>query len=162
MTCCPDYCGCTEADTGWPEGITSGRLVSETWNPSERIHVTSTVSMRLAEAAKGDAPPTKLEDVIPELYLSFQDIFSKESFDELPSRNSGIMPSTLSQDPSHSVQRSTQYPLLNRKNLMISSMKTYQAVTSVPQNCQWHLWSSLSRRRMGNYGSSRITKSLTR
>ena len=24
MTCCPDYCGCTEANASWPEGITSG------------------------------------------------------------------------------------------------------------------------------------------
>ena len=28
-------------------------------------------------------PPTELEDVIPEPYLSFRDLFSKESFDEL-------------------------------------------------------------------------------
>ena len=45
MTRCPDYCRCTEADAGRPEGITSGRPVSETWNPLERIHATSTVSM---------------------------------------------------------------------------------------------------------------------
>ena len=45
MTCCPDYCGHTEADAHQPEGITSGRLVSKTWNPSERIHMTSMVSM---------------------------------------------------------------------------------------------------------------------
>ena len=38
--------------------------------------------MQLAEAAKGDAPPTELEDVILEPYLDFQDVFSKESFDE--------------------------------------------------------------------------------
>ena len=78
------------------------------------------------------------------------------------SRNNGIMPSTLFQDPSRSVQRSTQYPLSNRKNSMTSSTKTYQAAASVPQNCQWHPRSSSSRRRMGNYGSSRITESLTR
>ena len=35
------------------------------------------------EAAKGDAPPTELKDVIPEPYLNFRDVFSKESFDEL-------------------------------------------------------------------------------
>ena len=83
MTCCPDYCGRTEADTGQPEGITSSQPVSEIWNPSERIHATSTVSMQLAEAAKGDAPPIELKDVIPEMYLSFWDIFSKELFNEL-------------------------------------------------------------------------------
>ena len=137
MTRCPDYCGRTEADAGRPEGITSGRLVSKTWNPSKRIHTTSTVSTRLAEAAKGDAPPTKLEDVIPEPYLSFRDVFSKTPRSHsmnYQSRNSGIMPSTSSQGPSCSVQRSTQYPLSNRKNLMTSSTKTYQAVASAPQN----------------------------
>ena len=29
-------------------------------------------------------PPTKLEDMIPEPYLGFRDVFSKESFNELP------------------------------------------------------------------------------
>ena len=41
------------------------------------------VSMWLAEAAKADAPPTELKDVVPEPYLDFWDVFSKESFDEL-------------------------------------------------------------------------------
>ena len=50
----------------------------------EMIHAMSTVSMRLAEAAKGDTSLTKLEDMIPELYLDFWDVFSKESFNELP------------------------------------------------------------------------------
>ena len=40
--------------------------------------MTSTVSMWLAEAAKGDTPPTELENVIPEPYLGFWDVFSKE------------------------------------------------------------------------------------
>ena len=44
MTHCPDYCGHTKGDAGRPEGITSSRPVSETWNPSERIHATSMVS----------------------------------------------------------------------------------------------------------------------
>ena len=45
--------------------------------------MTSTVSMQLAEAAKGDASPTELEDVVPEPYLGFRDVFSKELFNEL-------------------------------------------------------------------------------
>ena len=40
--------------------------------------------MRLAEAAKGDTPASKLKEILPKPYLSFQDVFSKESFDELP------------------------------------------------------------------------------
>ena len=43
-----------------------------------------TTSMQLAEAAKEDTPTAKLKDMLPKLYLNFQDVFSKESFDELP------------------------------------------------------------------------------
>ena len=53
-------------------------------DPLEWRHATSTVSTWLAEAAKGDAPPAKLEEIIPKPYLCYQDIFSKESFDEQP------------------------------------------------------------------------------
>ena len=44
------------------------------------------ISTRLAEAAKEDAPTAKLEEMLPKPYLGFQDVFSKESFDELPER----------------------------------------------------------------------------
>ena len=40
--------------------------------------------MRLAEAAKEDTPAAKLEEMPPKPYLGFQDVFSKESFNELP------------------------------------------------------------------------------
>ena len=42
------------------------------------------ISTRLAEAAKEDAPTAKLEEMLPKPYLGFRDVFSKESFDELP------------------------------------------------------------------------------
>ena len=35
MTCCPDYCGCTETNTSHPEGITSSQLVSEHGTPQK-------------------------------------------------------------------------------------------------------------------------------
>ena len=44
----------------------------------------TTISMQLAEAAKEDTPTAKLEEMLLKPYLSFQDMFSKESFDELP------------------------------------------------------------------------------
>ena len=44
------------------------------------------ISTRLAEAAKEDAPAAKLEEMLPKPYLNFQDMFSKESFNELPER----------------------------------------------------------------------------
>ena len=46
----------------------------------------TTISTQLAEAAKEDTPTAKLEEMLPKPYLSFRDVFSKESFDELPER----------------------------------------------------------------------------
>ena len=46
--------------------------------------MTTTISTRLTEAVKGDTPTAKLKEILPKQYLSFQDVFSKESFDELP------------------------------------------------------------------------------
>ena len=36
------------------------------------------------EAAKDDTPTAKLEEILLKPYLGFRDVFSKESFDELP------------------------------------------------------------------------------
>jgi len=44
----------------------------------------STISTRLVEAAKETSRPAHLDDLIPGLYQAFQEVFSKESFDELP------------------------------------------------------------------------------
>ena len=57
------------------------KVTSET---SEIIHVVTTISTQLAEAAKEDAPAAKLEEMLPKPYLGFWDMFSKESFNELP------------------------------------------------------------------------------
>ena len=124
--------------------------------------MTSTVSMQLAEAAKGDAPPTKIEDVIPEPYLSFWDVFSKELFDELLEQKqwdhafdlvSGFKPFSTKVYPISPVEQKELNDFLD-KNLSSSCIR--------PSKLRWHLQSSLSRRRMGNYSSSRITESLTR
>ena len=42
------------------------------------------ISTQLAKAAKEDAPAAKLEEMLLKPYLGFGDMFSKESFDELP------------------------------------------------------------------------------
>ena len=53
---------------------------------THRSHATTTISTRLTEAAKEDAPAAKLKEMLPKPYLGFRDVFSKESFDELPER----------------------------------------------------------------------------
>jgi len=97
---CPDYCGQGESDSSRPDDNISVQLVKTMSDTSERIHVTTTISTWLTEAVKGDTPTAKLKEILLKLYLSFQDIFSKESFDELPEWNSGTMRSTLNQSPS--------------------------------------------------------------
>ena len=97
--------------------------------------MTSMVSIWLAEAAKADAPPTELKDVVPEPYLDFWDVFSKESFDELPEQKQ--WDHAIDLIPGSKPFSTKVYPisLSNRKNSMTSSTKTYQAATSIPQNC---------------------------
>ena len=64
--------------------------------------------MQLAEAAKGNAPAAKLKEILLKPYLRFWDVFSKESFNELPEWKQWdhvIDLRTLSQSPSHLVQK---------------------------------------------------------
>jgi len=49
----------------------------------EEIRATQTISQKLAKAL-GGASSTCFEDTVPKLYQEFQDVFAKESFDELP------------------------------------------------------------------------------
>ena len=42
------------------------------------------ILMQLAEAAKEDTPTAKLKEMLLKPYLSSRDMFSKESFNELP------------------------------------------------------------------------------
>ena len=84
LTCCPDYCRKAESDSSHLDNKISVQPVKVTSDTSERIHVMTTISTWLAEAAKEDTSAAKLEDMLLKLYLNFRDVFSKESFDELP------------------------------------------------------------------------------
>ena len=52
--------------------------------PSTRIQATSTVSTRLAEAAHKHQMITSFKEIVPLPYHQFEQVFLKESFDELP------------------------------------------------------------------------------
>ena len=84
LTCCPDYCGQAGSDSSDPDNNISAHPVQVTLEASEQIHAMTTISTQLAEAAKDDTPAAKLEEILPKPYLGFQDVFSKESFNELP------------------------------------------------------------------------------
>jgi len=49
----------------------------------EEIGVTQTISQKLSKAS-GGTPLTCFQDIVPKLYQEFKDVFTKESFNELP------------------------------------------------------------------------------
>ena len=54
--------------------------------PGQEINATQNVSQRLAEEALKKEPKKEFDKLVPKEYHSFKDVFSKESFDELPKR----------------------------------------------------------------------------
>ena len=52
----------------------------------EHVDATYTVSQQLAERAMETGPTKSFEDLVPQEYWEFQDVFSKKSFDQLPAR----------------------------------------------------------------------------
>src|SRR5882724_9116888 len=55
----------------------------DTW--LEDIKATQTISQKLTEAS-GDNHSTRFKDIVPKPYQEFQDVFTKEVFDELLNR----------------------------------------------------------------------------
>jgi len=52
----------------------------------KHVRATGTKSQQLAEAAQRAHPERTFEEIVPKEYWDFKDVFSKESFDELPER----------------------------------------------------------------------------
>ena len=51
---------------------------------SDIIQATSTPSQRLAKASRKDEGPKTFEELVPEEFRDYADVFSKDSFDKLP------------------------------------------------------------------------------
>src|SRR5688572_8133418 len=74
------------------------------------INATSSVSQRLAEEAKKHGSPKKsFEELVPSHYHQFKDIFSKESFDQLPERK--LWDHAIELKPGSEPSRCKLYPL---------------------------------------------------
>ena len=71
-----------------PEIDPEDRVFVSFLHNEQHINATSTVSQRLAEEShKHDSEKKRtIEEIIPEQYHQFKDVFSKESFDQLPER----------------------------------------------------------------------------
>ena len=53
-------------------------------DPPKTINATSSISQQLAQQLAESTPKNSFKDLIPKSYQDFKDIFSKESFDQLP------------------------------------------------------------------------------
>jgi len=72
-----------------PDEIEEGDRVFMTtvYDREEFVRASSTTSQRLSEAfAKNSGPPKSFRESVPKAFHDFEDVFSKESFDELPDR----------------------------------------------------------------------------
>jgi hypothetical protein len=75
----------TEQEETYP-GIEEGDRVMRVVFSNSHIRATSTISTRLAEAAHKHQMIKSFKDVVPLPYHQFEQVFLKESFDELPER----------------------------------------------------------------------------
>lgn len=73
-----------EAHEEWTD---EDRILVSFLQPSQVINASQTVSQKLAEGShKKDWEKKSFEEIVPKQYHQFKKVFSKESFDELPSR----------------------------------------------------------------------------
>ena len=104
MSCCPNSCGnrpvsaqsLKEVTPKPKEGLAQSLTQREQTfvlfvedEGREHVDATYTVSQQLAERAMETGPTKSFEDLVPKEYWEFQDVFSKNSFDQLPAQNHG-------------------------------------------------------------------------
>ena len=124
----------------------------------EYIHATASVSQQLAEAFQKNSSPQDYEKHIPEHLCGFDNVFSKDSFDELPESKSWDHAIKLILEANASkVVRSTPCPSLSKRNLMPSSRRISTPVVSAHPNPQWPHQSSSSKRSVAVFSWFRIT-----
>ena len=89
MSQCPPKCqgqpsgGVTEDDRPEPRDVIYAAFIPPEW-VEHHIRATGTPSQRLAQEGQKVEEGRPFEDMVPEPYHDFCDIFSKEAFDELP------------------------------------------------------------------------------
>ena len=104
----------------------------------------------------------QLEDIVPEPYWPYLDVFSKESFDELLERRQWDHAIELL--PDAQAFSTKVYPLspVEQKeldNFLEENLWSYGPVGSAPPSPLWHPQSFLLIKRMENSGSFRTTRS---
>ena len=83
MNRCPNSCGFKNKDEDTLE-FGDRIFFLAVGDPPKTINATSTISQQLAQQLAESSPKKSFEDLVPQSYQDFRDIFSKESFDQLP------------------------------------------------------------------------------
>jgi len=91
MSRCPDTCGIEKKGKDTLESGDQLFFLAIEEEP-EKINATLTISQQLAQQLAESAPKKSFKDLVPKSYQDFKDIFSKESFDQLPLRKPWTMP----------------------------------------------------------------------
>ncbi len=73
-----------DPDDRWDEELEAGNTILAVRMDEELIICSVHHANELAAAANTDKPKKTFEEMVPEHYRSFRDLFAKESFDELP------------------------------------------------------------------------------
>jgi hypothetical protein len=111
---------------------------------SEIIWVISTPSQQLAEAAKANKLTKTFEELVLDEFQDFRDVFSKDSFDQLPQWKPWDHHIEFKKEPSSLPQpNSSHYPQASRRNSMTSWRRTLPLVAFTLRNLLWLLWCSL-------------------
>ncbi len=74
----------SDPDDKWDEELEEGDTILTVQMDEELVIRSVHHANKLAAAANADKPKRTFEEMVPEDYHSFRDLFSKESFDELP------------------------------------------------------------------------------
>ncbi len=76
----------SDPDDRWDEELEEGDTILAVRMDEELVIHSVHHANELAAAANTDKPKKMFEEMVPEHYRSFRDLFAKESFDELPER----------------------------------------------------------------------------
>ena len=108
--------------------------------------------------AAGESKQTKtFEEIVPEAYHEYKDIFAKEMFNDFPRVGHGTTQLNSSQEITRSTVKLTILLQPNKRNLTTSWKKTCLPVAFKHPRVNSPLPSSLSKRRMENSAPSKIT-----
>jgi len=103
----------------------------------EEIGATQTISQKLTEASGGSLSK-HFEEIVAQPYQEFHDVFTKESFDELPDWKQWDHTIELVPDAHNFSTKVYLLAPVKQKQLMNSSMRILRANAYTCRSCPWH------------------------